>query len=113
MRMRKPPTRFLIDRFEYHEYNGVNDWNEAVFKQPILISKCRVDSDTQFIVSGTGKSILYNAIIFCFGESTTPMLDFKERSKVVVDNQSRIITKVVKNKEPFLNDIYSYELEVI
>lgn len=112
MVMPKPPKDFCIDSFDYHEF--VEDgWNGPVYKDPIKIEHCRIDRGAEYSQSSSGKQLLYNAVVFCFGGVTEPMPEFKTQSKIRFDDQDHIITKVITNYEAYDNVIYSYELEVI
>ena len=113
MLMPKPPKKFLVDSFEYIEYLGEGDWNKPVYKEPILIEYCRIDRGSQYTFSSSGKQLLYNGLIFCYHELTTPLPEFKEQSVVIYDDKEHVITKVDTVIEAYSNDVYSYEIEVV
>lgn len=108
----KPPIKSLIDSFEYHEYVGINDWSEPLCAPGVTIKNVRIDRSVNYSVSNE-KTILYNGVIFCYEGLTEPLLDFKKQSKVHFDGQDKTIVKVIVNKEPFKDTIYSIELEVV
>lgn len=108
----KPPIKSLIDSFEYHEYDGINDWSEPTYNPGITIDNVRIDRSVSY-AANDGKTVLYDAVIFCYLGLTNPMLSFKEQSKVHFDGQDKTIVKVIVNKEPFNDTIYSVELEVV
>lgn len=108
----KPPVKTLIDSFEYHEYIGINDWSEPVYNEPLSVSNVRIDRSVSYSAND-GKTVLYDAVIFCYAGLTDPLLSFKEQSKVHFDGQDKTIVKVIINKEPFKDTIYSVELEVV
>ena len=110
--MIKPPKEFLIDSFEYHEYEGVDDWSEPLFAPGVTIENVRIDRSVNYSVSNE-KTVLYNGVIFCYEGLTEPLLDFKEQSKVHYDGQIKTLNRVVVNKEPFKDQVYSIELEVV
>ncbi|MGF7002406.1 hypothetical protein M2149_000782 [Lachnospiraceae bacterium PFB1-21] len=114
MRVPKPPMEFLIDEFEYHEIaDETGSWGESTFKEPVAIKAARIDRTAQYTSDGTGKHLLYNAVLFCYEGLSKPMPAFKEQSKIVFDGQEHILTKVIPIYEPYTNKIYSYELEVV
>ena len=113
MRMRKPPFQFLNDAFEYHEYIGTNDWNEPLYSAPKVIEHAKIDRGSEYSSNSSGKQLLYNSIVYCYNGATVPFPDFREQSMIVFDGKEHIITKTVKNYEPYMSDVYSYELEVI
>nr|WP_233443926.1 putative minor capsid protein [Halalkalibacterium halodurans] len=111
--MPKPPLDFLIDSFEYHEYIGDNKWSEPQYAKPVLIEHCRIDRGAEYSSNSSGKQLLYNAVVFCYGGMTTPLLEFKTQSILVFDGQDHVVTKVIPIYEAYSTTIYSYELEVV
>lgn len=112
MNIPKPPETTLIDSFDYAEYLGVNDYSEPEYADPIAIENARIDRSVSYSAND-GKTVLYDAVIFCYAELTNPIPNFKEQSKVSFDGQSKIIQKVIPNYEPFSKALYSIELEVV
>lgn len=113
MVMSKPPKEFLVDSFIYREYLGEGDYNKSVYGDYVTIENCRIDRGSQYTFSSNGKQLLYNAVIFCYKDLTTPLLEFKEQSLVIYDGKEHVITKIEKISEAYSNTVYSYELEVI
>nr|WP_289038278.1 putative minor capsid protein [uncultured Allobacillus sp.] len=111
--MPKPPKRMCIDSFEYKEYLGENNWSEPEYAGPVTIEHCRIDRGAQFTSTTSGKQLLYNAVVFCYGGITTPLPEFKTQSKLHFDGQDHTITKVIPIYEAYEKTIYSYELEVV
>lgn len=80
------------------------------------IQHCLVQPQTIYSGSNNDRTVTANAIVFLFAQVTEPMpvitpdsvgwhLDFEGRDYT--------ITNVVDNREPYSNDVYSYELEVL
>ncbi|RST57677.1 minor capsid protein [Siminovitchia terrae] len=113
MVMLKPPKDFCIDAFEYKEYLGENDWSEPQYAKPILIEHCRIDRGAEYTSTTSGKQLLYNAVVFCYGGITTPLPAFKTESVLVFDGIEHVVTKVIPIYEAYSTTIYSYELEVV
>lgn len=109
----KPPIEFLTDTFEYKEYLGTNDWSEPEYAKEIEIKHCRIDKGAEFTHSSAGKRLLYNGVIFCYVDLTSPIVDFKVESKVIYDDVEHIVTRVLPIKEPLSDKLYAYEIEVI
>jgi hypothetical protein len=109
----KPPKKSLVDTIQYEEITGKNDYNVAQYAAPMTISDVRIDRTTKYNYTSGGRTILYNAVIFCYAGLSTPMLDFLEESRVTFDGQEHIIINVLKNHEPYSDAIYSIELEVV
>lgn len=111
--MPKPPKDFCIDSFLYKEYIGKNSWQEPQYAESVLIEHCRIDRRAEYTITTSGKQLLYNAVVFCYEEITTPLPDFKAESVLVFDGQDHKVTKVIPIYEAYSTTIYSYELEVI
>lgn len=109
----KPPKSFLIDSFEYKPYFGQGDYNKPKYGETQSINFCRIDRSPQYTATTNGKQLLYNAVIFCYEGLTDVMGPFKEQGLVVYDGQDHVITKAIPIYEPYANNLYSYELEVV
>lgn len=113
MRFKKPPRKFMIDSFDYYEYIDRNDWNEPIYAEKVTVKHCRIDDKTEYSSTGNDRTVVFNALIFCYKDITEPMLHFKEQSKIVFNDKDHILTKVIENNEPYKLQVYSAELEVI
>lgn len=112
--VKKPPLETLVDSFVYHEYvSDDGDWGQAEYAEPVTIKHCRIDRGSAYSSSASGKQLLYNAVIFCYPDLTTPCPDFKEQSKLVYDGVEHVITKIDKVIGPYSSNVYCYELEVV
>lgn len=113
MVMPKPPKEFCIDSFKYREYKGLNDYSEPEYAEEVLIEYSRIDRGTEFTSTTSGKQLLYNAVVFCYGGITTPLPAFKAESILIFDGKAHKLTKVIPIYEAYEKKIYSYELEVV
>lgn len=113
MVMMKPPVDFLIHSIEYVERIGEDDWQKPIYSDPVTINNVRVDMGSQYSTTGTGKQLLYNGLIFIYNGRSSPMVDFKEESKVRFNGTEMTITSVIPVYEAYVNELYSIELEVI
>lgn len=111
--MPKPPKEFCVDSFEYLEYDGLNDWSNPSYKEPLIIEHCRIDRGTEYSSTSSGKQLLFNAVVFCYAGITTPLPTFETQSKILFDGQEHTVTKVIPITEAYSNKLYSYELEVV
>lgn len=109
----KPPIEFCIDSFEYHAYKGLNSWSEPDYEEPIIIELCRIDRESQYTSTTSGKQLLYNAVIFCYEGITDPLPIFKKQSKIVFDDNEHTVTKVIPIYEAYDKTLYSIEIEVV
>jgi len=89
--------KLLIHNFEYHEYESANEWATPKYKDKVTVKNARIEEN----------------VAFCYASDTTPFPEFKRRSKIVTKDGEFIIVKVVKIDEPFKNEPWSVELELI
>ena len=111
-RMISVNSNWLVDSFEYHEFTKVDEWQKAVFEEPVEVSKVRIEFGTRYSRDKKEAKVISNAIIYCFASDTVPLLDFKERAKVVIEGKEYLIQKVIPNRAPD-GSMWSYELEVL
>lgn len=72
----------------------------------------------QTIYSGdsNNRRITANAIVFLFAKISNPLPKLDRDNvgnKLIFEGKEYTITNIVDNREPYSNDVYSYELEVI
>ncbi|WP_307994982.1 putative minor capsid protein [uncultured Weissella sp.] len=70
------------------------------------------------IYSGTGndRTITANGVLFLYAGVTTPMPSLTNAdigSTIEIEGSSYKIQRIIDNREPFSNDIWSYEIEVL
>lgn len=111
--MPKVPADFCIDSFDYKEYNGLNSWSEPQYKDSVTIEHCRIDRGAEYSTTGSGKQLLYNAVVFCYAGITDPLPGFKTQSILVFDDIEHTVTKVIPISEAYETTLYSIELEVV
>ena len=75
-----------------------------------------VQPQTIYSGSNNSRTITANAVVFLFGQISEPMpkitpdwLGYHLR----FEGRDYTITNIVDNREPFSNEVYSYELEVL
>lgn len=114
MRVRALPKRWLIHEIIYEGFTGKkDDWGNDLYEKPITIKFVRFDDSTVFSRDNTQTKVLANAVIFVDSKHSTPILEFKEQSKVKFNNKDYVIQKVVPCYYPDKNAIHHWELEVI
>lgn len=70
------------------------------------------------IYSGTGndRTITANGVLFLYANVTTPMPNLSKNDVgafVEIEGNTYKIQRIVDNRDPFSNDIWSYEIEVL
>lgn len=110
--MFKLPKRMLVDTFEYAEFIGEDDYQQAEYKDPVTVNFVRIDRQTVFSRNGKNETIQANAVIYTDANHTN-VKEFTEQSKALFDGKEYIITKVTPKVNVNTSDIIGYELEVV
>lgn len=105
--------RLLVDSFSYEEFLSEDRNHKPVYAPSEMIDKARIDRSNVFSSDSNEQKIIAIAVIFCYSGLTTNFKPFKERSRVFYDGTYKIIQKVVPVTQPYSNDIFAYELEVL
>jgi len=105
----------LVDSFEYYEFDGIGEVfaGSDKFKEPVTVKNVKIDYQSTYTRDTTEADVRPSAIIFCYTSDTRPFLDFKSRSKVIINGTEAIIHRVLPYNEPHRNELWSIELEVI
>lgn len=107
------PKQWLIHTISYEEYQGVDDWDNDRFNEPIDIEHVRFDDSTVFSRDSNQNKIVADAVIFVDAKHSKPIKDFKERSKITFNDKEYVLKKVIPCYYPTKNKIRHYELELI
>lgn len=113
MLVQKPPVDTLIDTLIHRSYEGEGDYNKPFYGEYINVDFVRIDRKPKYAFTSDGKQLLRNAKVFCYYSLTTPLPDFKEQDMVIFDGEEHKVISAAVFKEPYVNQTYSYELEVI
>lgn len=82
----------------------------------MAISHVIVQPQTIYSGSNNDRTITANAIVFLFADISTPMPKLTPDCvgwHVTFESRDYTITNFVDNRDPYGNDVYSYELEVL
>lgn len=109
----KPPKEMLIDSMVWKSFEGEGDYNKPIYGEEKEISFVKIDRNPQYQASLNGKELVGNAKVFCYNGLTNPLPTFKEQDLLIFDGVQHIITSAPFFKEPFVDQIYSWELVVV
>ena len=113
MLVQKPPIEMLTDKIVHRTYEGEGDYNKPFYGEYNNIDFVRIDRKPKYAFTSDGKQLLRNAKVFCYNGLTTPLPEFKEQDMVIFDGEEHKVVSAAIFKEPYVDQIYSYELEVI
>lgn len=109
----KPPKEMLVDSMDWKSFEGEGDYNQPEYGEERVISFVRIDRSPQYHASLSGKELIGNAKVFCYFGLTEPLPNFKEQDVLFFDDVEHVITSASIFKEPFVDQIYSWELVVV
>lgn len=93
----------------------IDDWGKHV-TTTTEISNCIVQLQTIYAGDNNNRKITANAIVFFYAQITDPMPKLNRDSvgsKLIFEGKEYAITNIVDNRNPFGNDVWSYEIEVL
>lgn len=96
--------------------DGVEDDYGHAQTHDIVIEHAIVQPQTIYSGSNNNRTITANAIVFLFAGVTTPLPKIDKHwvgYHLTFEENDYTITNIVDNRDPFSNDVYSYELEVL
>ena len=92
-----------------------DDYGKPVVKQQ-QIDNVIVQPQTIYAGNSNGRQVTANAVVFILGQVSAPMPELSPDCvgwHLQFEGRNYTITRFVDNREPFSNDVYSYELEVL
>ncbi|MBC2071763.1 putative minor capsid protein [Listeria seeligeri] len=113
MMMFKVPKKALVDTFVYEEYQGEDDFQTAIYAEPITVEFVRIDRTPQFSRDASETRLIANATIYTYKQHTTNFTEFKVLSRVTYDGITSIIQAAPFYKNPYKNEPWSCELKVL
>lgn len=112
-RLKRQIEPTLIHTVEYQEYTGQDRNHTASYKDGVSISACRVDMTRTYTQTASTESESISAVLFMVNGLTKPFTELKEKSKVIYNGKTYRIYKILDNYEPFANNLFSYEVELV
>lgn len=95
---------------------GKDKWQKPIFSDPITIKNMIFQPQTVYSGTNNNRQVVANAIAFLFGDVSDPMPVIDKNhvgSELDFEGETYTITTIVDNRNPFSNEVYSYELEVL
>ncbi|MDT2400371.1 putative minor capsid protein [Enterococcus avium] len=95
---------------------GKDKWQKPIFSEPIIIKHMIFQPQTVYSGSNNNRQVVANAIAFLFGGVSDPMPVINKKhvgSEIDFEGETYTITTIIDNRNPYSNEVYSYELEVL
>lgn len=112
-RLKRQIEPALVHTAYYEEYAGQDRNHKATFKSGIKIKKCRVDIERTYVRNSSTENITISAVLYMCNGVTVPFVPLKEKSRVFHNGKTYRILKIVECTEPFNDDLFSYEVELV
>ena len=110
------PKRLCNQSIVLHVENGEEDDYGKKKKTDMPVNHVLVQPQTIYSGSNNSRTITANAIVFLFAQITEPLPKITPDwigTHLTFEGRDYTITNIVDNREPYSNEVYSYELEVL
>lgn len=116
--MLRVPSSMVNQTITLKKYLGESGgtYPEPKYAEPVEITKANFQPQTIYQGTNNDRQIVANAVVFLYAGISSPL------PKLTQDNLQSIITfeghdytlqRLVDNRHPFSNELWSYELEVL
>lgn len=112
----KIPSQLCNQSIVMHMATGDEDDYGKPKTTDVAVSHVIVQPQTIYNGSNNSRTITANAIVFLFAGISSPMPSLTPDCigwHVTFESRDYTITNFVDNRDPYGNDVYSYELEVL
>ncbi|WEV56133.1 putative minor capsid protein [Ligilactobacillus acidipiscis] len=91
-------------------------YDKPTYDDPITLEHCVFQPQTIYSGTNNERQIVANAIVFLYAGVTDPIPKLDKSnygSKIEFEGQEYALQTIVDNRDPFSNEVWSYELEVL
>ena len=110
------PKQYCNQSITLRLLEGKDKWQKPIFSEPIIIKHMIFQPQTVYSGSNNNRQVVANAIAFLFGGVSDPMPVITKKhvgSEIDFEGETYTITTIIDNRNPYSNEVYSYELEVL
>lgn len=110
------PKKMCNQSIVLHVESGEEDDYGKKKKTDMPVNHVLVQPQTIYSGSNNSRTITANAIVFLFAQITEPLPKITPDwigTHLTFEGRDYTITNIVDNREPYSNEVYSYELEVL
>ncbi|MCV2505655.1 minor capsid protein [Melissococcus plutonius] len=115
--MPKIPKRFCQQTIIFKQIKQeTNDWNQPDYEEAITIQNVLFQPQTIYSGENNNRQIIANAVVYFFAGISKPLPKLNKEhvgSKIDFEGKEYTVKVIVDNRNPFSNNLYSYELEVL
>lgn len=110
------PKKFANQQIIYHDPDGAKDRYGKQTVKDTIINNCVVQQETIYSGTNNNRQVVANAVVFLYASITVPFLMFDKTSqgnKITFDGIEYTIQRIIDNRDPLSNGVWSYEIEVL
>ena len=110
------PKKYANQQVIYRMPSGVKDKYGKQTQVDTIINNCVVQQETIYSGTNNGRQVVANAVIFLYSDVTTPIPKLDKTSqgnKIIFEGVEYTIQRIVDNRNPLNNEVWSYEVEVL
>lgn len=106
---------WLVDTFDYYQYNDADEFGGVSFKEPVSVTGCRIDFKPSYTRTGDGITRIGNAVIFCYEGATkgAKLDDLVAKSEVMIRGKKYTVKEARRYHEVTSTKPYSVELVIL
>lgn len=110
------PKKYANQQVIYRMPSGAKDKYGKQTQVDTIINNCVVQQETIYSGTNNGRQVVANAVIFLYSDVTTPIPKLGKTSqgnKIIFEGVEYAIQRIVDNRNPLNNKVWSYEVEVL
>lgn len=110
------PKKWANQQIIYKDPTGEKDKYGKQTVTETIINNCVAQLETIYSGTNNDRQVVANAVVFLYASVANPFLKFDKNSqgnKIVFEGVEYTIKRVVDNRDPLSNEVWSYELEVL
>lgn len=111
------PKKFATQTITLKRFSGYQGtYQRPTFDDPVKIKHCVFQPQTIYSGTNNNREVTANAIVFLYAHVSQPIPKLNKASlgsKIYFEGDEYTLKTIVENRDPFKNDLWSYELEVL
>ena len=99
---------------KYIGRDGIYD--EPQYETPMEIDNCVFQPQTIYSGTNNNRQVVANAVLYLYTGLSNPMPKLTKdnyESQIIFEGQTYTVKSIIDNRDPFSNDLWSYEIEVL
>lgn len=113
----KIPKKYCNQSVILRKLTGKDEWQNKLFEPDVTLINVIFQSETIYSGSNNSREVVATGIVYLFNSIAEPfpliIAGKHEGSEIEFEGRTYVVEKIVDNRNPFDNTVYSYELEVI